>query len=179
MAVGDVLTILPSGLAGFVAPAAPPPPANSPTYLAVTHMCPATHGGAVVPVAFDFDFAGFPNAAIDIEAKILGATKGGTANVIGAIDAGALDAVETRNGVVQQMQPAAGGFVAIFQVAGTAAFKVFGNDASLVSGGGAPMSIAITYPGLGIVRFTCTNQNTGVNDIEITVRLECMIKAAP
>jgi len=171
MAIGDVLTILPSGLAGFAAPAAP---SGLPTYLSITHTCPAGSPGAAT--TFDFDFAAYVDAILDVDARILATTKGGTAHLTGAVDFGSILAIEVRNGVAQLGAAASGGYKAIFQVSPDSIPILVGvNDTALLSGGFANMSAAWTFPGAGIARMTVTNQNA-TNSADVTVFLRVIVK---
>lgn len=174
MAVGDVLQVLPSGLAGY-APA--PAPSGLPTYLSVTHTCPKGSPGAAT--SFDFDFAPHVDAILDVDARILATTKGATANLIGAVDFGSILAIEVRNSVAQLGAAAIGGYKAIFQVNPDAIPILVGvNDSALLSAGFVNMSAAWTFPGAGIARMTVTNQNA-VNDADVTVFLRVIVKLAP
>lgn len=173
MAVGDVLQILGSGLAGY---AAAPSPAGAPTYLAINHTCPKGSPGAAT--TFDFDFSFLPDASFYVRTRILGTTKGGTAHVIGATGIPTEMVIETRNSVVQLQAAAVGGFKNIFQPGDEIPVAPFGNDSSLQSAGFANMSAAWTFPGAGIARMTITNQNAA-NDADVTVFLEIFKKAAP
>ncbi len=175
MTVGDVLQILPSGLAGY-APA--PAPAGAPTFLSVTHTCLAGAPGPAVN--FDFDFSALQlDGAFYVRTRIVGTTKGGTAHLTGAVGIPAEMCLETRNGVVQLQASATGGYKNIFQPnPDEIPVAPAGNDPTLASGGFANMSAAWSFPGGGIARMIVQNQNA-VNDADVKVTLEIFQKAAP
>lgn len=180
MTVGDVLQILPSGLAGF-APA--PGGAPDPFAFLSTTTDNLVASSAVRNYDFDLSLAAFTNSEIRLRARGYGTTKD-TGGVAGAnLTASAYvvtDAVyENKNGTVTLVSAAAGGAAnPMPAINNEMTLEPQACDGGLQSGGGSPPNLAWTLTAGTTARLQLTatnNVNRGSWQIDVYRR----VKAAP
>jgi hypothetical protein len=162
MAIGDVLQILPSGLAGF---APPPAPAGSPIFFTRSGVALA----AAVPLNIDLDLSllGFNDTAVIIEARVIETTKNGTAHLTDSAVMPAICVWNNKNNAVSLGASAFGGATGNPFNSQPQMLTVYPetSDANLRSGGFQPLGATWSAPGGSIARLIVTNPGPVDGDV--------------
>lgn len=170
--IGDVLQILPSGLAGFAPPAAP---AGQPVFFTMSGT--ALAGG--VALNLDVDLTAYLDSIVLIEARVLAATKTGTAHMTDGASAFADGVFDNKNSVVSLGTVSAGGYANPMQsTPQMITIHPSTCDPNLRSGGFAPWTATWLAPGGAIARLTIVNSNA-LNNGPCTVFFTLYKFAAP
>lgn len=180
MAIGDVLQILPSGLAGF-APA--PPPAGADPFAFIQTLTDNLIPQSTIK-NYDFDLSGaaFTNKIIRLKARAYGTSKDtggvGGPNLTASTYVVSDVVVENKNGAITFVSPAAGGANnPMPAINNEMTLEPQACDGALQSGGGAPPNLNWGISGTN-ARLTLTTTNSG-NRSSYEIDIYRRVKAAP